>query len=285
MSYHKKKGDYLVKLSQECLEKYYLKVYSWCQKQLQHSRKKPLLVGVSGPQGSGKSTLVDYLAETFNEDGYKAIALSLDDFYLTFKQQQNLAAKYSDNIFLQYRGNPGTHDIDLGNSVLRQLLDINQLNEQILIPRYDKTLNQGRGDRLPKQRWQKISPPVDIIFFEGWMMGFKPLSSESITDSPLRVINNNLAEYLQWYNLFGCFIVLSISDIDWVYHWRTEAEENSKKQGFPGLTKEELTDYINRFIPLYELYLPQLYQEPLLPGNQLTISLDFNRLPTKNIII
>jgi D-glycerate 3-kinase len=54
--------------------------------------KTPRVIGINGCQGSGKSTLADYLCTAVSEQlNLKAVALSLDDFYLTQSERNALA--------------------------------------------------------------------------------------------------------------------------------------------------------------------------------------------------
>ena len=46
---------------------------------------------MSAPQGSGKTTICEELQHLLSHEGYQAVFASLDDFYLTFDAQQNLA--------------------------------------------------------------------------------------------------------------------------------------------------------------------------------------------------
>jgi len=46
--------------------------------------------------------------------------------------------------------------------------------------RYDKSKNEGRGDRADASRWPEVKGPVDIVLFEGWMSGFAPLPGEQV---------------------------------------------------------------------------------------------------------
>ena len=57
------------------------------QKQLNESSNRPLLIGLSGPQGSGKTTLTNNLSQIFKERDIHLITLSLDDYYLTHEEQ------------------------------------------------------------------------------------------------------------------------------------------------------------------------------------------------------
>ena len=52
----------------------------------------PKIIGVSGSQGSGKSTFAGVLVEQLQMRGFAAAAVSLDDFYLTHADRQTLGA-------------------------------------------------------------------------------------------------------------------------------------------------------------------------------------------------
>lgn len=73
--------------------RYYLPVFFWCQAQLEEHRRnggsgEPLVIGMQAPQGCGKTTLVEQLEFLFDHTGSKAASVSIDDFYLTFEDQQ-----------------------------------------------------------------------------------------------------------------------------------------------------------------------------------------------------
>ena len=74
---------------------FYLPIYFWLEAQLlQHKQTQggqPLVLGMSAPQGSGKTTLCEQLQALLKRRGYQGIDVSLDDFYLTFADQQALA--------------------------------------------------------------------------------------------------------------------------------------------------------------------------------------------------
>jgi D-glycerate 3-kinase len=75
-------------------------------------------VGISAPQGCGKTTLVGQLTELLNAEGHAAASVSIDDFYLTGAEQDALAASAPDNELLRFRGNAGTHDLRLASDTL-----------------------------------------------------------------------------------------------------------------------------------------------------------------------
>lgn len=45
------------------------------------------------------------MCDLFKQEGKKCIALSLDDVYLTGKEQEELAQKHAHNKLLEFRGN------------------------------------------------------------------------------------------------------------------------------------------------------------------------------------
>ena len=46
---------------------------------------------MQAPQGCGKTTLVEELQHLLELAGYRVASVSIDDFYLTFEDQQDLA--------------------------------------------------------------------------------------------------------------------------------------------------------------------------------------------------
>lgn len=237
--------------------------------------KGPLVIGINGTQGIGKSTLTKALVEAFRLLGINAISISIDDFYLTRKAQIKLSTKYASNQYLQARGYPGTHDIKLGVETLKNLISIKKSN--LKIPVYDKSLHTGKGDRLPKDKWNKIKTPVDIILFEGWMLGFMPDKAQKATN--FSEINGLLEKYKVWYKFIDAFICLVPKQIEYVLEWRVEAEKNMKLSGKQGMTDEEVLKYALRFLPAYRMYLPGLVDKAPIDGPQMNVVIAKNRLP------
>src|SRR6478735_183017 len=79
------------------------------------------ILGLSAPQGAGKTTIMAEVCSALAKDGLNAVSISIDDFYLTRSEQIALAREYPRNPYLQHRGYPGTHDVSLGVSVLKAL--------------------------------------------------------------------------------------------------------------------------------------------------------------------
>ena len=248
----------------------------------------PFLLGINGPQGSGKSTLSAALCAGLRQDGFTAIAVSIDDFYLTRAEQVELAQQFPDNPYLAQRGYPGTHDIALGTQTLTTLKNSFALQNTTVdsgsmsIPRYDKSAYQGKGDRGPESSWTQISGPINLIIIEGWMLGFTSVPESSLPNVHFKVINQFLREYQAWNELLDGFLQLQADDYRHVLQWRVEAEEKMKASGKPGMSREEVSRYIELFLPAYATYLPTLDQGPGAgPGPsrpQLRVSIGRDRL-------
>ncbi len=105
---------------------YYLPIAMWIQRMKeQHMKQSPLVLGISAPQGCGKSTMVACLFDVFGKMGMRVACVSIDDFYLTHADQKRVAAENEDNPLLQCRGNALTHDLALGTETLQNLKGMN----------------------------------------------------------------------------------------------------------------------------------------------------------------
>lgn len=233
-----------------------------------------MVVGLNAPQGAGKTTLGEALKDRFEQEGVGFLAVSVDDFYLTRQGQKDLAEKYSDTMYFQQRGYPGTHDLALGTEVLEGL----KSGASVKVPRYDKSAFGGLGDRRPEGEWSVCDQSVQVILLEGWMLGFQP-----VQDCPesLRPANEQLSGYRQWYRFLDGFLRLQIQNFEWVVDWRVEAEESRKAEGKEGLSREAITDYAKMFLPAYECFTPTLenFQSQFHHCN--TWKIGKNRLPTE----
>ena len=244
------------------------------------STDRPVFVGINGPQGSGKSFLAQGLVEKLFKQGLQSVTVSIDDFYLTRKEQIELAKRHPGNLYLQNRGYPGTHDTELGSKVLESLKQVNR-SGSTECPVYDKSAHQGKGDRVPREKWKKILAPLDFVFFEGWMLGFSPVieaNELAKLDPSMREVNSFLEKYQPWNALYDGFIQIIPEQMSWVIDWRIEAEENMKALGKPGMSREEVTRFIHGFLPAYDLYFPRLLKHPPKALARLEIRIGRDRL-------
>jgi D-glycerate 3-kinase len=126
-------------------------------------RPSPRVVGISGGQGTGKSTLAASLAAALTRaaPGDRTAVLSLDDFYLTRAERDRLASDV--HPLLRTRGVPGTHDI----AELLRALDRLFTARRTPVPVFDK----GHDDRMGER---EIEGPVERVILEGWCLGARP---------------------------------------------------------------------------------------------------------------
>lgn len=174
--------------------------------------------------------------------------------------------------------NIGTHDVPLLKATLSALTSPSPSPQRIdvPIPRYDKSLFQGRGDRVPREQWPIVTDPcttVQVVILEGWAVGFQPLSPEQVRarwEAPesrtlrqhklehLLLINENLAQYVAVLkDLFDAFVHLDSEDTAHVYAWRQEQEDSlrrAKHDETAGMTPEQVVRFVDGYYPAYELY-------------------------------
>mmetsp|Transcript_38061 Transcript_38061/g.89077 ORF Transcript_38061/g.89077 Transcript_38061/m.89077 type:complete len:417 (+) Transcript_38061:157-1407(+) len=268
----------------------YLPMYFWMREfvratQAQVGReRKAVVVGLSAPQGCGKSTAVDFLRQLFADDAFVCAHASIDDFYLTGADQEALAAAHPTNAILQVRGNAGTHDLDLGCEVLKSLGSAS--TGEVAVPVYDKAARNGKGDRMPESRWRKVETPCDVVLLEGWMSGFKAREDhEALAEihPALPEINAGLAKYTAWDELMDGWCVVKLSEIDHVFKWRLEAEQKMKAAGRGGMSDDAVRDFVARYMPAYKAFCPALYEAAANAGLDgkptLLVEVDGNRQP------
>lgn len=251
---------------------YYVPVFLWCEDQVTRHQSTfaetdeipPLVIGVSAPQGSGKTTLVFALDYLFRRTGRNSATISIDDFYLTAEEQGKLRSQHPGNALLELRGNAGSHDLSLSVDTLTDLKKLTKEGMKMKLPRYDKSAYQGRGDRADPSTWPEVEGPLDVVLFEGWMLGFKPLPAEVVkaVDPQLELVNKNLEVYYDaWDKFIDTWIIMKIRDPDCVFQWRLQAEVAMRADGKPGMSDEEVLDFVSRYLPAYKAYLPKLYSE------------------------
>lgn len=238
------------------LPRLYLPLAAWLNQQ--RTAGVPLLVGLNGSQGSGKSTLCNLL-KWILEAAFDchACIISIDDLYLPKTARQQLGKKI--HPLLTTRGVPGTHDIPLGLKLLNRLKSPKP-GEEIEIPRFSKAAD----DRLPQADWDFVTAPIDLILLEGWCVGATPQTDEELCQ-PInsleekedadgrwrRYVNNQLlGPYHELFSLIDLQLMLKIPAWELVYFWRKRQEEQlAAKQSGSGVMGEVA---LQRFIMHYE---------------------------------
>lgn len=220
----------------------------------------PYFIGINGCQGSGKSTLSEFLALYIKEQyGLSVAVLSLDDFYYSQQQRNNLANKV--HSLLATRGVPGTHDTV-------QMLDVfQQLSQQpindLAIPRFDK----ANDDPFDQSQWPVINDAVDIVIVEGWCWGVSSqeiqllttpvnkLEQDQDTDGVWRhYVNQKLAlDYEPLYQWMDYWVMLKAPSFECVYQWRLEQEQKlAAKQSSDGAKSVMSAPQVMAFIQYYQ---------------------------------
>lgn len=227
-------------------------------------KKAPGFVqGITGPQGSGKSTLSKAVQTLARGLGVELGVLSIDDLYLGFEAREALRARVPE---LTFRGPPGTHDVELGI----QTLDAVKAGKPVRLPRFDKGLRDGAGDRVDS------APPshCDGLLFEGWMIGVRPLPDPSVLSSRLATFSNRaLDAYLPLWARLDALWVLRPTEADASIGWRQRAEDERRRAGRGAMSDAQIEDFVRYF---QRALPPELFMEPLrqLPLTDWTLHLD-----------
>lgn len=239
---------------------------------------RPLVLGLSGPQGCGKSTLARELTTRWQAAGKRAVALSIDDVYLTRAQQVALSTQHPSLGFYAFRGYPGTHDVALGAATLDTLASLEPGNT-IPLPRYDKTAHEGKGDRAPREAWPIVEGPLDLIVFEGWCLGFTPMPEPEAQSVGLSVPNAALATHAAWHARLHAFVHLDAASPDFVVRWRMQAEAERRDAGLGAMSDTDAEAYVRAFLPAYAAWVPGLRTASPIAGPLLRIPIDEARAP------
>lgn len=221
------------------------------------SLKRMSVIGICGPQGSGKSTIASFLKLLLEHSGLKTAVLSIDDLYLTRAEREKLARDV--HPLLETRGPPGTHDVAMGLRLFDQLSTAGP-TQVTLIPRFDKSID----DRAPQSQWTSFSGRPNIILFEGWCVGARP-EPESELAEPInalererdrqsiwrRYVNACLAgSYQDLFNRIDRLVLLRPPRFDQVQEWRALQEEKLGKkapQGTHLMTPGEIAIFIMHY--------------------------------------
>jgi D-glycerate 3-kinase len=237
---------------------------------------RPLIQGILGGQGTGKTTMCQILTLILQQLGYKTLSLSLDDLYKTYSDR--LALTQQDPRLI-WRGPPGTHDINLGLNILDQ---IRQSQSPVSVPRFDKSAYGGAGDRTTGE----IVADGDIVLFEGWFVGVQPIDPDVFNHAPppivtdedrafAREMNRQLSDYLPLWQRLDSLILLSPKDYRFSLKWRQQAEQKMIAAGKSGMTNAEIAEFVNYF---WRSLHPELYIQPLLKSSlvDLVVEIDPN---------
>ncbi len=234
------------------LNKFYLPLSEWIYSVYIKDRKIKI-IGLSGGQGSGKSTITRILKFILKKKyGLNLCVFSIDDFYKTKSERKKMSEK--DHPLFLTRGVPGTHDIQLLNNILKKFKKKKFKN--LLIPKFDKSID----DRSKKFKWQKIKKRPDIVILEGWCVGAthqkesdlkKPLNSiEKKFDQKLiwrRKVNYYLKnQYKKIFKKIDKLVYLKAPNFSYIYKWRLLQEQKMKLtlKNKKTMSKQQVKEFI-----------------------------------------
>lgn len=218
-----------------------------------------LFLGINGAQGTGKSTLASFLKYALEEGAaWLTAVLSIDDFYLAKAAREILAA--SIHPLLRTRGVPGTHDLEKLACCIERLRVLGD-GVEMRLPRFDKS----KDDCADPDLWPTVTGPVDQIILEGWCVGGRAQSDESL-QQPInsleeisdasgewrRYANEQLAGgYQDIFRQLDALVFLQAPDFDAVYRWRLEQEQKLAAQvgqnGHGIMNSEKLAGFVQHF--------------------------------------
>jgi len=269
------------------LNKFYLPLSEWIYSVYKKDYKTKL-IGLSGGQGAGKSTITGILNLILKRKyGLNLCVFSIDDFYKT-KSERITMSKKIHPLFIT-RGVPGTHDLSLINNTIKKLKQKNF--KPVLIPRFDKS----KDDRFIKSKWQKVKTRPDIIIFEGWCVGTnhqnnfelkKPLNFiERKYDKNLKwrkVVNNLIKNrYRSLFRKIDKLVYLKAPDFNFIIKWRWLQEQKMKLTSKSKKTMSKTQ--VKEFIMFYERLTKHMMKN-YSKISDLTIFLDKNHRSKKMII-
>jgi len=249
------------------IRSFLIPVCFWIAKKI--NKKKPLIIGLAGGQGTGKTTITSIISiilkKYFKLDIFK---ISIDDFYKT-RKQRTLLSKNKHSL-LMTRGVPGTHDIDI---MLNFFKKIKVKKFKILkLPKFNKAVD----DRYSKSLWYKIQSKPDVVILEGWCVGArsqnftelkKPINSlEKAHDQNFKwrqYVNYQLkTKYKKLFNQLDCLLFLKAKNFSILRRWRLKQEKklwlkSKNKKNLKIMNKSE----VKNFMDTYQRITQQMFKD------------------------
>ena len=250
------------------LKKFYLPISKIINDE--HEKKnKTQVVGLTGGQGTGKSTISNILKIILKEAyNLETVIFSIDDFYKTLKDRKIMSKKISD-LFLT-RGVPGTHDTKILFHCIKKL-KISKF-KKINIPKFDKSID----DRMKKKNWYKIKKKPDIVILEGWCVGAPPQNLKNLKN-PINSLEKKFDKKSVWrkyvnqqlnnkyktlYKLIDCLLYIKAKDFSLLRKWRLKQEKKlylntKRKKNLKIMSKDQVLN----FMMTYQRITEQMFKE------------------------
>ena len=247
------------------LNRFYLPLSEWIYIAYKKDNKTKI-IGLSGGQGSGKSTITEILKFILKKKyGLDLCIFSIDDFYKT-KVERKIMSKKIHPLFLT-RGVPGTHDVKLINKTFKNLKK--KVFKPVLIPKFDKAAD----DRFKKSQWIKVRKPPHVIIFEGWCVGARHQKINMLKRSSNLIekkhdpdlkwrkkVNNHLkGHYKKLFKKIDKLVYLKAPSFNRIFQWRLLQEQKLK---LTSKNKETMSkSKVREFIMYYERITKQMMKD------------------------
>ena len=251
------------------IKSFFIPVSQWISKK--NYKKKPLIIGLAGGQGSGKTTISSILSIILKKYFKLSVfTVSIDDFYKTRKDRKILSKKKHD--LLMTRGVPGTHDINLILNFFKKIKS--KKFKSLKVPKFNKAID----DRYNKNLWYKIKSRADIIIFEGWCVGAraqkvskikKPINSlEKVYDQGGKwriYVNNQLkTKYKKLFNQLDGLLYLKAKNFNLLRQWRLKQErklwvQTKNKKNLKIMSSRDLIN----FMQTYQRITQQMFKDAI----------------------
>ena len=217
------------KNKEKIIKSFLIPISFWIAKKAE--KKRSYIVGLSGGQGSGKTTISSIISIILRKYfKLNVFTISIDDFYKKRKERFLLSKKIHPS--LMTRGVPGTHDINMMLDFFKRIK--RKEFRSLKLPKFNKAID----DRYNKKLWYSIKKRPDIIIFEGWCVGAKAEknntlkksinSFEKFRDKKLiwrRYVNKQLqSKYKQLYDQLNCLLYIKSNNFSLLRKWRIKQE-------------------------------------------------------------
>ena len=217
------------KNKEKIIKSFLIPISFWIAKKAE--KKRSYIVGLSGGQGSGKTTISSIISIILRKYfKLNVFTISIDDFYKKRKERFLLSKKIHPS--LMTRGVPGTHDINMMLDFFKRIK--RKEFRSLKLPKFNKAID----DRYNKKFCHSIKKRPDIIIFEGWCVGAKaeknntlkqPINSfEKLRDKKLiwrRYVNKQLqSKYKQLYDQLNCLLYIKSNNFSLLRKWRIKQE-------------------------------------------------------------
>ena len=233
--------------------------------------KKTKIIGLTGGQGTGKSTISNILRIILKSAyNLETVIFSIDDFYKTLQERKKMSKNITD-LFLT-RGVPGTHDTKMLFKCIKHLKK-NKF-KRVNIPKFDKSID----NRLQKNKWLKVKKKPNIVIFEGWCVGATAQKNKDL-NSPINKLEKHRDKKKIWrqkvnfelkkkykkiFNLIDKLIFLKVPNFKYILKWRLLQEKKLRITGKGNkiMNDNEIKDFIMYYERITKHILKTLPKKP-----------------------